>query len=141
MEKMMTFTQILQKEDDLIENILESQVCVREAVKVRNWIDLEKNIVKMQEYATEFINLDNLREQSDKSNVSEEDHILMKQIQSKLMKSKIVNSALNDYIKISRGFVQGVFDNVLSKRKNVVYSKNGSVVKTLSDSVVLNKVF
>jgi hypothetical protein len=141
MEKMMTFTQILQKEDDLIENILESQVCVREAVKVRNWIDLEKNIVKMQEYATEFINLDNLREQSDKSNISEEDHILMKQIQSKLMKSKIVNSALNDYIKISRGFVQGVFDNVLSKRKNVVYSKNGSVVKTLSDSVVLNKVF
>ena len=137
----MTFTQILQKEDDLIENILESQVCVREAVKVRNWIDLEKNIVKMQEYATEFINLDNLREQSDKSNISEEDHILMKQIQSKLMKSKIVNSALNDYIKISRGFVQGVFDNVLSKRKNVVYSKNGSVVKTLSDSVVLNKVF
>mgnify|MGYP003463206876 FL=1 len=95
----------------------------------------------MQEYATEFINLDNLREQSDKSNISEEDHILMKQIQSKLMKSKIVNSALNDYIKISRGFVQGVFDNVLSKRKNVVYSKNGSVVKTLSDSVVLNKVF
>lgn len=141
MEKMMTFTQILQKEDDLIENILESQVCVREAVKVRNWIDLEKNIVKMQEYATEFINLDNLREQSDKSNISEEDHILMKQIQSKLMKSKIVNSALNDYIKISRGFVQGAFDNVLSKRKNVVYSKNGSVVKTLSDSVVLNKVF
>ena len=141
MEKMMTFTQILQKEDDLIENILESQVCVREAVKVRNWIDLEKNIVKTQEYATEFINLDNLREQSDKSNISEEDHILMKQIQSKLMKSKIVNSALNDYIKISRGFVQGVFDNVLSKRKNVVYSKNGSVVKTLSDSVVLNKVF
>lgn len=141
MEKMMTFTQILQKEDDLIENILESQVCVREAVKVRNWIDLEKNIVKMQEYATEFINLDNLREQSDKSNISEEDHFLMKQIQSKLMKSKIVNSALNDYIKISRGFVQGVFDNVLSKRKNVVYSKNGSVVKTLSDSVVLNKVF
>lgn len=141
MEKMMTFTQILQKEDDLIENILESQVCVREAVKVRNWIELEKNIVKMQEYATEFINLDNLREQSDKSNISEEDHILMKQIQSKLMKSKIVNSALNDYIKISRGFVQGVFDNVLSKRKNVVYSKNGSVVKTLSDSVVLNKVF
>ena len=141
MEKMMTFTQILQKEDDLIENILESQVCVREAVKVRNWIDLEKNIVKMQEYATEFINLDNLREQFDKSNISEEDHILMKQIQSKLMKSKIVNSALNDYIKISRGFVQGVFDNVLSKRKNVVYSKNGSVVKTLSDSVVLNKVF
>ena len=70
MEKMMTFTQILQKEDDLIENILESQVCVREAVKVRNWIDLEKNIVKMQEYATEFINLDNLREQSDKSNIS-----------------------------------------------------------------------
>lgn len=141
MENKSLLTKILQKEDQIMENILECQVCIREAVKVRDWLDLEKNITKMQEYSTDFISLDNQREQADKSNISEDDHILMKQIQSKLLKSKIVNSALNDYIKISKGFVQNVLDNVVPQRKNVLYSKNGSLVKPLPKSVVLDKVF
>ena len=67
-------------------------------------------------------------------------HILMKQIQSKLMKSKIVNSALNDYIKISRGFVQGVFDNVVPQRKTTVYSRTGALVKNQPQSMILNTI-
>ena len=141
MEKRYSLTEILIKEDSLMDSIIESQNCIREAVTQRDWICLERSISKMQEYATDFISLDSEREALGITNFSEEEHLLMKQIQSKLLKSKIVNNALNDYVKISRGFVQNIIENVVPLRKNVLYSENGSLVKPLPQSVVLNKVF
>lgn len=132
---------VLIKEDCVVDKILLAQENVREAVKNRNWLELEKNISRMEDFATDFIMLDSLRESFDKSSFSVESHLLSKQIQSKLLKSKIINSALNDYINISRGFVQNVIENVVPQRKSVVYSKNGNLVKSLPQSVVLNKIF
>lgn len=136
-----TLTDILVKEDTLMDLIIKAQHCVRDAVRERNWPSLERNISKMQEYTVDFISLDSEREAFGNGKLTPEEHSLMKKIHAKLLQSKLENNALNDYVNISRGFVQNVIENAVPQRKNVLYSKNGSLVKPLPQSVVLNKVF
>lgn len=134
-------TEILLKEDAVMDSILDAQVKIHEAVKARDWFTLDSNISKMQDLSVQFIDLENTRDSIKKTDFTAEEHKLMKQIQSKLIKSKIANSTLNDYVKITKGFVQNVLDNVVPQRRNVLYSKNGTIVKQQPVSVVLNKVF
>ncbi|MBP5587424.1 MAG: hypothetical protein J6X37_01685 [Treponema sp.] len=133
--------EILKKEDSVMDEILSCQGNIREAVKQRDWLELEKNITKMQSYTVDFICLDDQRDSLKKADFSNEEHELMKIIQSKLIKSKIENTSLSDYVNISHGFVQNVLENVVPQRRNVLYSKNGSIVKKQPQSVVLNRVF
>lgn len=132
--------EILNKEDEVMDVILQTQVKIHEAVKSRDWFVLESNISKMQDLTVDFIALENTRDSIKKADFNTEEHDLMKKVQSKLIKSKIANSALNDYVKISRGFVQNVLDNVVPQRRSVVYSRTGALVKQQPKSVVLNTV-
>ena len=65
---------------------------------------------------------------------------LYHQIKRLLISSKIENQSINDYIKITQGFLEGIFDSVLPQRKNVLYTKNGAIVKRQPESIVLNTV-
>lgn len=132
--------EILNKENEVMDIILATQLKIHDAVKNRDWFVLESNISKMQDLTVDFIALENTRDSIKKADFNTEEHDLMKQIQSKLIKSKIANSALNDYVKISRGFVQNVLDNVVPQRRSVVYSRTGAIVKQQPKSVVLNTV-
>ena len=61
-------------------------------------------------------------------------------VKQKLLASKIENKALNDYIKITSEFLQGVFDKVVQNPKTTVYSRTGSLVKNQPKSMILNTV-
>ncbi|WP_318664603.1 hypothetical protein [Treponema sp.] len=136
-----TLIEILNNENNVMDLILDAQHKIHEAVKSRDWFTLESNMSKMQDLSVQFIALEDTRDSIKKSDFNEEEHNMMKIIQSKLIKSKIANSALNDYVKISKGFVQNVLDNVVPSRRNVLYSRNGTLVKQQPVSVVLDKVF
>jgi len=136
-----TLIEILNNENNVMDLILDAQLKIHEAVKSRDWFTLESNMSKMQDLSVQFIALEDTRDSIKKADFNEEEHNMMKIIQSKLIKSKIANSALNDYVKISKGFVQNVLDNVVPSRRNVLYSRNGTIVKQQPVSVVLNKVF
>nr|WP_318681802.1 hypothetical protein [uncultured Treponema sp.] len=136
-----TLIEILNNENNVMDLILDAQHKIHEAVKSRDWFTLESNMSKMQDLSVQFIALEDTRDSIKKTDFNEEEHNMMKIIQSKLIKSKIANSALNDYVKISKGFVQNVLDNVVPSRRNVLYSRNGTLVKQQPVSVVLDKVF
>ncbi|MBQ0003871.1 MAG: hypothetical protein KBT21_10090 [Treponema sp.] len=136
-----TLMTVLAKENEVMDEILTCQVNIREAVKQRDWMELEKNISRIQDKTVEFICLDDERDSIKKADFTPEEHEEMKKIQSKLIKSKIENSSLSDYVNISKGFVQNVLDNVVPQRRNVLYSKRGAIVKHEPQSVVLNRVF
>lgn len=136
-----TLIEILNNENNVMDLILDAQHKIHEAVKSRDWFTLESNMSKMQDLSVQFIVLEDTRDSIKKTDFNEEEHNMMKIIQSKLIKSKIANSALNDYVKISKGFVQNVLDNVVPSRRNVLYSRNGTLVKQQPVSVVLDKVF
>lgn len=62
------------------------------------------------------------------------------QVRQKLAVSKIENDVLNEYIRITQNFLQGVFESVLPQRRNMRYSPEGTVVKMQPQSVVVDTV-
>ena len=75
------------------------------------------------------------------SEIKPEEKALILTLHSKLLKSKIENQILNRYIETSRNFVQGILDNAIPQRRNVLYSRNGKIIKREPESVVLNRIF
>ena len=62
------------------------------------------------------------------------------QVRRKLSVSKVENDALNDYIRITKDFLQEVFDSVIPKNRNTVYSNTGSVIKPVPENLLINTV-
>lgn len=135
----MDLTQILTQQNELMDQILDSQKALRKSVVDRSWIDLQKSTALLNDLSAKFKVLDLSR-----SNCEQEagpvEKVLISQIRSKLLKSRIENTALTDYVKITQGFVQNILEKAVPNRRSVVYSKNGTIVKSQPSSVVLNKV-
>ena len=143
MAKKVTVSEILEKENDTLDRLLDCQSSVHIAVKTRNWIGLEEDLEKIRQLSLDFSALEDEREKAcaTGSEISAEEKALMLTLHSKLLKSKIENQILNRYIETSRSFVQGILDNAIPQRRNVLYSRNGKIIKREPESVVLNRLF
>jgi len=149
---------ILAEEYALLTQITEVQKKVRVCVTTKNWQDLQKNLHDLEEKSVIFQKIEEERCKSficfTKNNVDDIYKLqkklqksykqtipeLYQQIKRLLISSKIENQAINEYVKITKGFLEGVFDSVLPQRKNVLYTKNGAIVKRQPESIVLNTV-
>ncbi len=134
---------ILNQENDTLDKLLDVQANVHFAVKTKNWISLEEDLEKIRELTLEFSGLEEKREKAAEasSEISAEEKALMLKLHAKLLKSKIENQILNRYIETSRNFVQGILDNAVPQRRNVLYSRSGKIIKREPESVVLNRIF
>lgn len=149
---------LLKAEDAILTEIYNVQQKIRESVNERNWDNLQNYLDlfdalsnKFASFETERIECFNYLGLKDSSSFSSLNKKLSQSVsldikdlyvsvKQKLLASKIENNALNDYIKITSEFLQGVFDNVIPQRKNTVYSRTGSIVKNQPKSMILNTV-
>ncbi len=143
MAKKVQIMEILEKESETLDKLLDVQSNVHIAVKTRNWIGLEEDLEKIRVLSLEFSALEEEREKAAEasSEISPDEKALMLKLHAKLLKSKIENQILNRYIETSRSFVQGILDNAVPQRRNVLYSRNGKIIKREPESVVLNRLF
>jgi len=141
MAKKNQISEILQKENDTLDRLLDCQSSVHIAVKTKNWIGLEEDLEKIRQLSLEFSALEEKREAVSSVEISPDEKALMLKLHAKLLKSKIENEILNKYIETSRSFVQGILENAVPQRRNIVYSRDGKIVKREPESVVLNRIF
>ena len=134
---------IMQEESALLDTILQQQSVLHLCVTKRKWDGLETATTHLQALSDTFTELEKQRaELASRVNTSSEDELapVLQQVRSKLLKSKVENSALNEYIKMTRRFLQGVFDSVVPQRRNTLYSRTGEIVKPELSSLILNQV-
>ena len=149
---------VLISEDKTLTEIHEVQKIIRSSVNERNWNDLQNNIISFENLSNEFALLEEERLEcfdyfglKDGAGLSSSNNKftheatgdiqeLYLSVKQKLLASKIENNSLNNYIKITTEFLQGVFDNVIPQRKTSVYSRNGSLVKNQPQSMILNTI-
>lgn len=149
---------VLILEDELLSEIHDVQKMIRQSVNDRNWDDLQNYIFSFNELSNKFVSFEEERLECfdyfglvDGAGLSSSNNKftheatgdiqeLYLSVKQKLLASKIENNALNNYIKITTEFLQGVFDNVIPQRKTSVYSRNGSLVKNQPKSIILNTV-
>lgn len=136
-EKIKQFSETLEKEDQLLNQISETQKDLRFAVQNKCWDKLTSCINKMNELSTDFVSVDEARDVIQNEMTSLELHQFSKKINEirfKLSQSKIESQALTDYINITRGFINGVLDKASTK----TYSRYGQVVQKQPVSVILS---
>ena len=106
-------------------------------------IILTKGISEINLSMDKFNKLDEEREEitttEDISN-SEYKRILST-VRGKLVKSRTENKVLSEYINITKGFVQSIIDNALPQSRNKLYSRNGNIIQSQPQSVVVNTLF
>ena len=150
--------QILLNQNAVLAEIITQQRILRTAVTAKDWKQVERAGFEVNALAARFSYLENERMQVFKQLCSEKPDDIFEvardlppafrrpvieafhQVRQKLAVSKIENEALNEYIRITRNFLQEVFDSVLPQRRNTLYSSAGTVVKVQPESVVLNTI-
>lgn len=113
------------------------------SVTEKNWMHLESCMAQLQVLSDRFVELESSRIALSENIVLAGDRDIapvLTQVRGKLQKSKIENHALNEYIKTTRKFLQGVFDSVVPQRRNTLYSRTGKIVRPELSSLVLNQV-
>lgn len=153
---------ILTAQNQVLDSIIELQKLVRQAVTEKNWVDLETSLFKLNELTDSFTQMEASREEvccqicgvSGSQQVPGMHQVstmlpdevrpmvreVLHQVRRKLSASKVENDALNDYIRITKDFLQEVFDSVIPKNRNTVYSSSGSVVKPVPENLLINTV-
>lgn len=150
--------QILLNQNAVLAEIITQQRILRTAVTAKDWKQVERAGFDINALAERFSYFENERMQVFKQLCSEKPDDIFEvardlppafrrpvieafhQVRQKLAVSKIENEALNEYIRITRNFLQEVFDSVLPQRRNTLYSSAGTVVKVQPESVVLNTI-
>ena len=143
LEEKQRLLMLMEEESALLDTILEQQSVLHVCVTSRKWDGLEEAMTQLQTLSDTFTELEEERMAlSARINMATESDIapVMQQVRSKLIKSKVENTALNEYIKMTRRFLQGVFDSVVPQRRNTLYSRTGEIVKPVLSSIVVNQV-
>ena len=138
------FEQILEKEEQILDDLLKSQSQLRKAVTDKNWESLTRIINTINTISSNFLETDSERE--DMQDMMKMDEVRpyferLGDMRTKLLKCKIENQALSKYVNITKNFIQGVVDDALPQSGNKVYSKTGKIVQPQPQSVVLNMNF
>lgn len=149
---------ILAKQNDLLTVILTEQRLIRETVTKRDWEQLNAAIYRIQLLSDEFSVLEESRVQVIKSftgndtlDVYQISHFFSSDLRQSLLEnfrlmrqklavSKIENDSISEYIRVTKDFLQTVFDTAVPQARNTVYSNKGNIVKTLPESVILDQL-
>ncbi|WP_288725268.1 hypothetical protein [uncultured Treponema sp.] len=137
------YRDVLVSENKLISDVLCRQQALRDSVNNKDWTALMDAAGDVNEMMDAFNELDKEREELALGGLQEdaETYGLLAEIRGKLVKSRIENKALADYISITREFVKGIIDTAVPQSRNRLYSRNGYVVQPQPESVVVNTLF
>lgn len=136
---------ILEQERNLLDLILAEQKQVRKDVTERNMERLVVNIQTLDILSNQYHELEERRVtayETAKEAMGGKDVLLgnplYHSVHQKLAASRVENDSLNRYISVTQSFIQGILDNALPKRRNMVYSASGKVVHSAPEALLLD---
>lgn len=135
--------EVLNEQNSILDVVLTKQQELRNSVNEKNWTNLMTVISEINLSMDKFNKLDEEREEitttEDISNL--EYKRILSMVRGKLVKSRTENKVLSEYINITKGFVQSIIDNALPQSRNKLYSRNGNIIQSQPQSVVVNTLF
>lgn len=138
------FESVLDEENKLLDVLVVKQAELRKAVTEKNWEVLTDVISDINKVSDTFQEYDLTRDKIQVQLKTDELKPCFDKIgtvRSKLLKCKIENKVLSDYVNIAKTFVQEVVDKAIPQTRNKNYSRNGKIVQPQVQSVVLNQLF
>ncbi|MGP1604485.1 MAG: hypothetical protein ACTTGZ_08665 [Treponema sp.] len=137
-ENKITYKDILIEERDVLSNIIDRQNELRKAVKEKDWTKLMDIISVVNVAMDKFTALDEKRESLSRDINSGECFDLLCEVRGKLLKCRVENNALNQYVGTASRFVRGIVNEALPQSRPRLYSHRGRVVQAQPKSIVVN---
>ncbi|MGP1474829.1 MAG: hypothetical protein ACTTJ1_05420 [Treponema sp.] len=137
-ENKITYKDILIEERDVLSNIIDRQNELRKAVKEKDWTKLMDIISAVNVAMDKFTALDEKRESLSRDINSGECFDLLCEVRGKLLKCRVENNALNQYVGTASRFVRGIVNEALPQSRPRLYSHRGRVVQAQPKSIVVN---
>ena len=138
------FESVLDKEAKVLTELAEKQVAVKQSVIDRDWENLVVLISDVNRLSDSFKEIDVKRDQLQNSldeNTLKNYYSQLGSLRSQLLKCKVENRVITDYVNIAKTFIQEVVEKALPQSRNKNYSRNGKIVQPQPLSVVVNQLF
>ncbi len=138
------FESVLDKEAKVLTELADKQVAVKQSVIDRDWENLVALISDVNRLSDAFKEIDVKRDQLQKSldeNTLKNYYSQLGSLRSQLLKCKVENRVITDYVNIAKTFIQEVVEKALPQSRNKNYSRNGKIVQPQPLSVVVNQLF
>ena len=138
------FESVLDKEAKVLTELADKQVAVKQSVIDRHWENLVALISDVNRLSDAFKEIDVKRDQLQKSldeNTLKNYYSQLGSLRSQLLKCKVENRVITDYVNIAKTFIQEVVEKALPQSRNKNYSRNGKIVQPQPLSVVVNQLF
>ena len=138
------FESVLDKEAKVLTELAEKQGAVKQSVIDRDWENLVALISDVNRLSDAFKEIDVKRDQLQKSldeNTLKNYYSQLGSLRSQLLKCKVENRVITDYVNIAKTFIQEVVEKALPQSRNKNYSRNGKIVQPQPLSVVVNQLF
>ncbi|MBQ5631878.1 MAG: hypothetical protein IIU99_02115 [Treponema sp.] len=135
--------EVLNEQNSILDVVLTKQQELRNSVNEKNWTNLMTVISEINLSMDKFNKLDEEREEITTAEdvANSEYKRILSMVRGKLVKSRTENKVLSEYINITKGFVQSIIDNALPQSRNKLYSRNGNIIQSQPQSVVVNTLF
>ena len=134
----------LDKEAKVLTELADKQVAVKQSVIDRDWENLVVLISDVNRLSDSFKEIDVKRDQLQNSldeNTLKNYYSQLGSLRSQLLKCKVENRVITDYVNIAKTFIQEVVEKALPQSRNKNYSRNGKIVQPQPLSVVVNQLF
>ena len=138
------FESVLDKEAKVLTELADKQAAVKQSVIDRDWENLVALISDVNRLSDAFKEIDVKRDQLQKSldeNTLKNYYSQLGSLRSQLLKCKVENRVITDYVNIAKTFIQEVVEKALPQSRNKNYSRNGKIVQPQPLSVVVNQLF
>ena len=135
------FSAILEKEENILNSLAQKQLVLRKAVVEKDWESLQTLISEVNQISDSFQQIDqkreNLMEQKNTEEIKPYFEKLSK-LRTKLLKCKVENQVISNYVNVTREFISEVIDKALPKTHNDNYTRNGKIVQHKAASVLVD---
>ncbi len=135
------FSLILKNEDKLLDELTEKQKEMRKTLLEKNWDALVKVMSSVNALSENFRELDSRRDEIQQQLKSEELKEYLQSLstmRSKLLKCKVENQVISNYVTVTRQFIADVVEKALPQTRNKNYTKTGALTQPQTSSVLVD---
>ena len=135
------FSIVLAEEENLLDKLQDRQSALRKAITSKNWEALLDLITEVNQVSDSFQRFDVRRDELQESLKSDELRPYferLSRLRVKLLKCKIENQVISNYVNVTREFIAQVIETALPHNRNKNYTKFGTITQPQTASVLVD---
>ena len=135
------FSSILSEEENLLDRLTEKQRILRKSLVEKDWEILQAQISEINQISDSFQKFDISRDEIQNQFTTEELKPYFERLtrlRSKLLKCKVENQVISNYVNVTREFISEVVEKALPQTRNKNYTKYGTITQPQAASVLVD---